>query len=89
MGLKPLRPKELGRTVIVLGASFIKLAQVLATRSDFFTPEYLCVLKELHDQLPPMKEAEFSHIYKEAFGSKECFREFFRLKRASSISSNS
>jgi predicted unusual protein kinase regulating ubiquinone biosynthesis (AarF/ABC1/UbiB family) len=39
--LKALKPKKLKETIFYLGASFIKLAQVLATRSDFFSKEYL------------------------------------------------
>jgi predicted unusual protein kinase regulating ubiquinone biosynthesis (AarF/ABC1/UbiB family) len=36
LGLKPLTPVKLKKNIISIGASFIKLAQVLATRSDFF-----------------------------------------------------
>ena len=68
---------------MLLGASFIKLAQVLATRSDFFSEEYLCELKELHDQLPPMSEAEFDTVYKEAFGNAESFKRFDTMPIAS------
>lgn len=50
-----------------MGASFIKLAQVLATRSDFFDKEYLDELKELHDSLPPMREKEYKLVYNRAF----------------------
>lgn len=70
LGFKPLAPKALKKTIITLGASFVKLAQVLATRSDFFGPEYLSELKELHDRLPPMSEAEFREVYSRAFGSE-------------------
>ena len=66
--LKPLGAKELKETITTLGASFIKLAQVLATRADFFDKEYLFELKELHDQLPAMSEVEFEKVYKRAFG---------------------
>jgi len=52
---------------VTLGASFIKLAQVLATRSDFFDEEYLRELKELHDKLPPMKTHEFKRVFKQSF----------------------
>lgn len=51
--LKPMGAKELKETITTLGASFVKLSQVLATRADFFDKEYLHELKELHDQLPP------------------------------------
>lgn len=70
-------------TVILLGASFIKLAQVLATRSDFFNDEYLIELKELHDQLPPMNKEEFEAVYKESFSEKNCFKTFDKKPLAS------
>ena len=69
MGLKPLAPKKLKQTIIALGASFIKLAQVLATRADFFDAEYLYELKELHDKLPAMDLKEFQTVYNRAFGA--------------------
>ena len=45
-GIKPLKPKKLKDTIITLGASFIKLAQVLATRADFFSADYLDELRK-------------------------------------------
>jgi len=60
---KPLGPKELRDSITTLGASFIKLAQVLATRADFFDREYLEELKSLHDELPPMKQEEFEIVF--------------------------
>jgi len=65
--VKPLKPKELKNITIKLGASFIKLAQVLATRADFFENDYLEELKNLHDQLPPMKDVEFKKVFAMAF----------------------
>lgn len=67
VGFKPLAPKQLKETIVFLGASFIKLAQVLATRSDFFDKEYLKELKELHDSLPPMNAKDFQEIYNRTF----------------------
>ena len=67
MYFKPLSPKKLKYTIIHLGASFIKLAQVLATRSDFFTEEYLLELKELHDQLPSMSKKDFNDVFERTF----------------------
>jgi len=64
---KPLKPKKLKTTISTLGASFIKLAQVLATRADFFSQEYLDELKELHDQLPAMKKEHFDLVYNSCF----------------------
>ena len=74
-GIKPLKPKKLKDTIITLGASFIKLAQVLATRADFFSADYLDELKELHDQLPPMSKDEFEEIFNIAF-TNESFKSF-------------
>ena len=65
--LKPLNAKELKETTINLGASFIKLAQVLATRADFFSKDYLEELRELHDKLPCMNENECNKIFYKAF----------------------
>jgi ubiquinone biosynthesis protein len=64
---KPLAPKKLKNTITSLGASFVKLAQVLATRADFFSSEYLEELKELHDQLPSMKKDDFDTVFGESF----------------------
>ncbi|CAA6799940.1 MAG: ABC transporter, partial [uncultured Sulfurovum sp.] len=75
-GIKPLSPLALKQSVITLGASFIKLAQVLATRSDFFPEAYLLELKELHDQLPAMNSSEFQKVYDKSFPNKETFKTF-------------
>lgn len=76
MGIKPLAPISLKNSIITLGASFIKLAQVLATRSDFFSSEYLDELKELHDSLPPMQREDFDKVYNRAFDRKDIFKSF-------------
>ena len=67
LGLKPLTPLLLRETIVKLGASFIKLAQVLATRADFFSGEYLEKLKELHDEIPPMDKKSQDEVFKRAF----------------------
>ncbi|QKF64664.1 ABC1 kinase family protein [Campylobacter corcagiensis] len=56
--LRPLKPSEISEAINTLGASFIKLAQVLASRSDFFPPEYTDELKKVHDKLPAMKNSD-------------------------------
>ncbi|GGD49338.1 membrane protein [Malaciobacter pacificus] len=75
LGLKPLKPKALKDTITYLGASFIKLAQVLATRADFFSQEYLDELRQLHDQLPKMSDKNFNEIFNKAF-HKNTFKIF-------------
>ncbi len=61
--------ESLRKMIVELGVSFIKLAQVLATRADFFNKEYLQKLKTLHDELPPMNDKEFDIVFKRAFKS--------------------
>jgi len=72
---KPLKPQELHDSISSLGASFIKLAQVLATRADFFEPEYLEALKTLHDELPPMNQKEFETVFNRSV-KKDIFKSF-------------
>ena len=62
---KPLSPKNLRDTINKLGASFIKLAQVLATRADFFDEVYLKELKSLHDEIQPMNKKTLKRFLKE------------------------
>jgi len=82
LGASPLAPLELKQTIIYLGASFIKLAQVLATRSDFFDKAYLDELKELHDALPPMQESAFKEVFDRAF-KPGAFKDFDKTPIAS------
>ncbi len=74
--LRPLDPAALRQTILDLGVSFIKLAQVLATRADFFTEEYLKELKTIHDEVEPMERTDFDVMYERAFGSARPFRHF-------------
>lgn len=67
LGIRPLPPVRLRETITVLGTSFVKLAQVLATRSDFFDEAYLRELASLHDDLPPMSPAERERVFARAF----------------------
>ncbi len=73
---KALSPKALTQTIHELGASYIKLAQVLATRADFFEGEYLEALKTLHDEIPPMDKEAFTIVYQRAFGKSDPFESF-------------
>lgn len=69
LGVTPFSPKALAHTITDLGASFIKLAQVLATRNDFFESDYLDSLKTLHDDLPPMPIDAYERVMNRAFPS--------------------
>ena len=70
----PLSASGLVTTITLLGASFIKLAQVLATRNDFFPPEYLSKLKTLHDELPAMDERSMQSVFDKAFAENPFIR---------------
>ncbi|WP_029460300.1 ABC1 kinase family protein [Solidesulfovibrio alcoholivorans] len=74
--LRPLPPRELKAAILTLGASFIKLAQVLATRADFFTDDYLAELRGIHDEVAPMREADFREAFTRAFGDAPPFASF-------------
>ncbi len=78
LGIAPLPPEKLVSAIEGLGASFIKLAQVLATRADFFDRNYLEALRQLHDQLPQMSNQDFSQVFERAFGNGACFKSFER-----------
>ncbi|MDD2582165.1 MAG: AarF/UbiB family protein [Desulfuromonadaceae bacterium] len=78
LGVGPLAPPQLVTAIEGLGASFIKLAQVLATRADFFDGSYLEALRQLHDQLPPMPEEDFQAVFDRAFAGGDCFSTFDR-----------
>jgi ubiquinone biosynthesis protein len=61
-----------------LGPTFIKLGQVLSTRPDLISPEYLDELAELQDNVPPFSFAEVNEIFLAETGQKpnELFQEF-------------
>ena len=73
---RPLSPSQLRESINTLGASFIKLAQVLATRADFFDDIYLQELRSLHDEIPPMSTEAFREVYRRAFEGMDPFEHF-------------
>ena len=73
---KPQSPEALKTSINELGASFIKLAQVLATRADLFDDVYLTELRSLHDEIPPMSSGDFQKVYQSAFPDEEPFKHF-------------
>ncbi len=83
LGYRPLPPQKLRERITELGASFIKLAQVLATRADFFDDEYLAELRQLHDEIPPMEFREFREVFQAAFGAESPFERFESVPIAS------
>jgi predicted unusual protein kinase regulating ubiquinone biosynthesis (AarF/ABC1/UbiB family) len=80
---RPLSPEELRISINELGASFIKLAQVLATRADLFNDAYLKELRSLHDEIPPMHPEDFQKVYHTAFSKEDPFDHFEKIPIAS------
>lgn len=70
---RPLPPEDLVANIRRLGASFLKLAQVLATRADFFDQDYLEALRQLHDRMPAMSAADQQRVFRRAFAEPEIF----------------
>ena len=66
-----------------LGASFLKLAQVLATRADFFDPTYLTELRQLHDRMPAMSAKHQQQAFRRAFADPHVFAQFDSTPMAS------
>lgn len=73
---RPLSPTALLENIHSLGASFLKLAQVLATRADFFDQEYLLALRQLHDRMPSMNDKDRMRAFARAFPDHEVFARF-------------
>lgn len=79
----PLGPAALKKAILDLGVSFIKLAQVLATRADFFSEEYLAQLRTIHDEVAPMSREDFDVMFTRAFGPSPPFKHFDPMPLAS------
>ena len=80
---RTLSPEALKTQINELGASFIKLAQVLATRADLFDDAYLEELRSLHDEIPPMSSEDFQKVYQSAFPYENPFERFEQTPIAS------
>lgn len=52
-----------------LGATFIKLGQIMSTRPDLFPPHVIAALEKLQDQVGPFASAEVVRILGEDFGA--------------------
>ncbi|HEY1697101.1 MAG TPA: AarF/UbiB family protein [Polyangiaceae bacterium] len=63
-----LRGRTLREGMARLGATFVKLGQVLSTRPDLFDPELIDELRRLQDQLPPFPTADARRILEEDLG---------------------
>lgn len=65
---KQIHPQEVRQALEELGPTFIKIGQILSTRPDLMTPEYIHELHKLQDQVPVDDYDTVSSIYQEATG---------------------
>ncbi len=82
----PRRPRALAHlrgwtlrvAMTTLGATFIKLGQVMSTRPDLFAPEIISQLRHLQDRLPPFSFRKVKATIEADFGKPldELFSQF-------------
>jgi len=68
-------PQRIRHVLEELGPTFIKLGQILATRVDLFSPQYIAEFEKLQDQVPPMAFEELLPQLEEDLGG--AIGEFF------------
>lgn len=71
-GLSQLRgkPENLRAALEELGTTFIKLGQILSTRSDILPDHYIAALSTLQDHLPSVSEAEVRRTIVQELGAE-------------------
>ncbi|MGZ4970495.1 MAG: ABC1 kinase family protein [Methylobacter sp.] len=71
-------PQRIRHVLEELGPTFIKLGQILATRVDLFSPQYIAEFEKLQDQVPPMSLEELLPQLEEDLGGSldDIFSEF-------------
>ena len=63
-------PEHLRRALEELGPTFIKLGQLLSTRSDLLPPAYVDELAKLQDAAPPVPVAEIRAVIRRELGAE-------------------
>src|SRR5687767_13585009 len=76
--LQHLRGRTLRRAMTALGATFVKLGQVMSTRPDLIDPIIIDELRQLQDRLPPFPFSRAKRVIEEELGAplEEKFAEF-------------
>ncbi|MEI9850316.1 MAG: AarF/UbiB family protein [Sphingomonas sp.] len=79
MGDTPL-PRRTRLALEALGPTFVKLGQILATRADLLSPEWIGELEQLHSQAPTLPFEELRATVEAALGQppEEAFATFDR-----------
>jgi len=70
-------PQRVRRVLEILGPTFVKLGQILATRPDLFGPEWITEFEKLQSQAPPLDFKELRPQIEEDLGAplEEIFEE--------------
>lgn len=73
-------PEVLVNILVELGPTFVKLGQILSTRPDLLSPEYIQALESLQSSVPPLPWSEIEPILSQEFQRPlpEIFAEFDR-----------
>jgi ubiquinone biosynthesis protein len=71
-------PRRARLALEALGPTFVKLGQILGTRSDLLAPEWIAELEQLHSQAPTLPFEELRSAVEEALGQppEEAFASF-------------
>ncbi|MDD3886032.1 MAG: AarF/UbiB family protein [Victivallaceae bacterium] len=74
------RPEKLRMAMEELGPTFVKLGQILSTRTDLISPVYAAELAKLTDKVAPFPLADARRIIQEELGGEpeKIFRDFSR-----------
>jgi len=64
----PTRPEHVRQALEELGPTFVKLGQILSTRSDLLPPEYVAELGKLQDQAPPVSSEAVRSVVAQELG---------------------
>lgn len=78
-------PENLRKAFEDLGPTFIKIGQILSTRPDLLSPEYIIELSKLQDSVPPESIETVNKMFFEEFdlSTTECFEKFYETPLAS------
>ncbi len=63
-------PVRVRRALEEMGPTFVKLGQILATRADLFSPEWLVEFKKLQDQVKAVPYQQLAAQFEEDLGAK-------------------
>jgi len=78
-------PVNLRKAFEELGPTFIKIGQILSTRPDLLSPEYIVELSKLQDSVLPESIETIQKIFFDEFAisTTECFEKFYEKPLAS------